>query len=52
MLWFIIGVAIFFAVISSVLRRKTSRFQDPNAYERQIQEEERIKAGNWFGGGQ
>jgi hypothetical protein len=52
MLWFIIGLAIFFAVISAALRRKTSGFQDPNASERQIQEEERIKAGSWFGGGQ
>ncbi|MGR3764342.1 hypothetical protein [Rossellomorea sp. NS-SX7] len=52
MLWFIIGMAIFFGVISSLLKRRSSAFQDPTAHERQIQEEERVKASSWFGGGQ
>ncbi|WP_175989301.1 hypothetical protein [Bacillus sp. Marseille-Q1617] len=52
MLWFIIGIAIFFGIVSAMLKRRSSTFQDPDANERQIQEEERIKASSWFGGGQ
>jgi hypothetical protein len=52
MLWFIIGLAIFFGVISAMLKRRTRGFQDPTDNERQIQEEERVKASSWFGGGQ
>ncbi|MCA1053787.1 hypothetical protein LCM10_02220 [Rossellomorea aquimaris] len=52
MLWFILIMAILVGVVNSVLRRRTSSFQDPTANERQIQEEERIKASSWFGGGQ
>ncbi|QTC42662.1 hypothetical protein I7V34_05260 [Bacillus sp. V3] len=52
MLWFIIGIAILFGVLSSLIKRRTTTFQDdPTANERQIQEEERIKASSWFGGG-
>ncbi|MCA1058780.1 hypothetical protein LCL96_07535 [Rossellomorea aquimaris] len=54
MLWWIIGIAVGFGVISGLIRRKFSQnsFEAGNHHERQLQEEERVKAGSWFSGGQ
>lgn len=54
MLWWIIGIAVGFGVLSGFLRRtfSTNSFEAGNQNERQIQEEERVKAGSWFTGGQ
>jgi hypothetical protein len=54
MLWWIIGIAVVFGVISGLLRRKFSQntFEAGNQNERQLQEEERVKASSWFNGGQ
>lgn len=54
MLWWIIGIAVGFGILNGYLRRKFSKnsFEAENQNERQIQEEERVKAGSWFTGGQ
>ncbi|MBN8190598.1 MULTISPECIES: hypothetical protein [Bacillaceae] len=54
MLWWIIGIAVGFGIISGILRRKFSQntFEAGNQHERQLQEEERVKASSWFHGGQ
>ncbi|MGM0863112.1 MAG: hypothetical protein ACQEWF_00375 [Bacillota bacterium] len=54
MLWWIIGLAVGFGLLNGLLRRKFSKnsFEAGNQNERQIQEEERVKAGSWFTGGQ
>ncbi len=50
MLWLIIALAVVSGVISAFLRRKSS-FDVSNEHERQIQEEDRVKASSWFDGG-
>jgi hypothetical protein len=53
MIWWILGIAVVFAVGSALIRgryRKSS-FDVSNEHERQIQEEDRVKAGSWFNGG-
>ena len=54
MLWWIIGIAVVFGIIRGLLRRKFSQttFEAGNQNERQLQEEERVKASSWFNGGQ
>ncbi|MEI2663176.1 hypothetical protein [Rossellomorea sp. LJF3] len=54
MLWWIIGIAVVFGIVSSLLRRKFSQntFEAGNQHERQLQEVERVKASSWFNGGQ
>ncbi|WP_179884890.1 hypothetical protein [Bacillus sp. AFS015802] len=54
MLWWIIGIAVGFGIVSALLRRKFSQntFEAGNRNERQLQEEERVKASSWFTGGQ
>ncbi|BCB04189.1 hypothetical protein [Bacillus sp. KH172YL63] len=49
MLWWIIGIGIVAGTVSALFRRKS--FDASNKHERQIQEEERVKAGSWWGGG-
>ncbi|MCM2605750.1 hypothetical protein [Rossellomorea marisflavi] len=53
MLWIIIGIAVVFGLGSALIngRRETSSFDVANDQERVLQEEERIKASSWFGGG-
>ncbi len=53
MLWIIIGVAVVFGLGSALIngRRETSSFDVANDHERVLQEEERVKANSWFGGG-
>ncbi|MFL8938666.1 hypothetical protein ACKA06_17925 [Rossellomorea oryzaecorticis] len=52
-LWWILGISAVFAVVSAMIRgrNRKSSFDVSNEHERQIQEEERVKAGSWFNGG-
>ncbi|MFC7784001.1 hypothetical protein ACFQWC_05810 [Rossellomorea sp. GCM10028870] len=54
MLWWIIFIAVGFGIVSGILRRKFSQntFESGDHNERQLQEEERVKASSWFTGGQ
>jgi hypothetical protein len=47
MLWWIFGLILFFSVIANLLRPRRENFEDN---ENIIQEEERAKAQNYFGG--
>ncbi|WP_421383670.1 hypothetical protein ACOJQI_03655 [Bacillus salacetis] len=47
MLWWIFGLILFFSVIANLLRPRRKTFEDR---ENIIQEEERAKAQNYFGG--
>jgi hypothetical protein len=52
-LWWILGIALVFAIGSALIRGRYQKnsFDVSNKQERQIQEEERVKAGSWFNGG-
>jgi hypothetical protein len=54
MLWWMIVIVVGFGLLNGLLRRKFTKnsFEAGNQNERQIQEEERVKAGSWFTGGQ
>ncbi|MGD6956610.1 hypothetical protein ACQCWA_08795 [Rossellomorea aquimaris] len=54
MLWRIISLAVGFGLLNGLLRSTFPKisFEAGNQNERQIQEEERVKAGSWFTGGQ
>jgi hypothetical protein len=54
LLWWIIGIAVGFGLLRGLLRRTflNNSFEAGNQNQRQIQEEERVKAGSWFTGGQ
>ncbi|NMH70019.1 hypothetical protein LS684_22125 (plasmid) [Cytobacillus spongiae] len=53
MLWWILGISVGFGILSGLIRNRFSNhsFKAGNQNEQQLQEEERVKAGSWFGGG-